>query len=246
MMRYLQRYLRIYQGFVVSGAILLFGTVALIFAVLPGIRATRDLYENLNVIKKDSEVLSHKLQLLEGLREDDLRNRLVALLSAVPQDKSVPTIFSSVEGLSRESGVSILDMSIANPGSLATPAAMRQSPVEKKIGASTLPFSLTATGTYDQIRAFVSEVNKVRRFFDVTSFTLTIADAGVTRVSLSLAAYYQPLPTKVGSIEAPVAALSKKEEEVLTKVVEYPDVSQVVSQPLAPTFSGGKRNPFAQ
>lgn len=246
MLRYLRRFLRIYQGFVVSGTILLFGAVALAFAVAPGIRATRDLYGNLKEIEKEVQALSGKRTFLEALSEDDLRERVVTLLSAVPQEKSVPTIFSAVEGFANQSGVSIVDMSLTNPGSLATGAATRQSAAEKKIGASTLPFSLTASGTYDQIRAFVGEINKVRRLFDVTSFDLSIGGMGTTQVRLSLTAFYQPLPTKVGMVEAPLVGLSQKEEEVFGKVSQYPDVSQFVFGPLTPNLSGGKRDPFAR
>lgn len=245
-MRYLRRFLRIYQGFVVSGAILLFGTVALMLAVLPGIRATLNLYGSLKEVEKEVQALSGKRTFLEALNEDDLRDRLATLLTAIPQEKSVPTIFTTVEGLAHTSGVSIVDMNLTSPGSLATAAATRQSASEKKIGASTLAFSLTASGSYDQIRAFVGEINKVRRLFEVTSFNLSIGGDGLTQVHLSLTAFYQPLPTKVGSIETPVMALSQKEEEVLVDVAQYPDVSQSLAEPLTPNLFGGPRDPFAR
>lgn len=245
-MRYLRRLLRIYQGFVVSGAILLFGTAALIFAVVPGVRATGNLYGSLKELEKETQALSGKLTFLEALNEDDLRIRLVTILSAVPQEKSIPTIFSTVEGLANQSGVSIVDMSLTNPGSLASGAATRQSTAEKKIGASTLSFSLSASGTYDQIRAFVGRINKVRRLFEVTSFDLSIANTGTTQMRLSLNAFYQPLPIKVGSVEAPVIALTQKEEEILAKITQYTDVSPLLSEPLTPILSGGKRDPFAR
>lgn len=246
MMRYLRRFLRIYQGFVVSGSLIVFGVIAFFSAVLPGIRATRDLYENLTVVQKEVQALSGKFTFLQSLSGDDLQDRLLTTLQAVPADKSIPTIFSSIDGLAKKSGVTIVDMNLLGTGSLATGAAVRQSAAEKKIGASSLPFTMGATGSYDQIRSFVSEINKVRRLFDVTSFDLTIGNTGVTQVRLSLAAFYQPLPAKVGSIQSPVIILTSKEEEVFMKVLQYPDVSQTFLESLAPDFSGGKRNPFAR
>lgn len=238
--------LRIYQGFVISGAIFLFGTAAIFFAVIPGIRATMDLYESLNVVKKETQALSGKLALLEGISEDDIRERLIILLSAVTAEKSVPTIFNTVEGLANLSGVSIADMSLTSPGSLATGAASRQSASEKKIGASSLPFSINISGTYDQMRAFVGQINKVRRIFNISSFDLSIAPSGVVQVRLALAAFYQPLPTKVGSVQSPVTPLTQKEEALLVKVMQYPDVSQATTESLTPLFSGGNRDPFAR
>ncbi len=245
--RYIKRFLRIYQGFVISGVILLFGTLALVFAVIPGIRATRDLYDSLKVVERDTETLQGKLALLAALNEEDIRDRLILLVSAVPQEKSVPTIFSTIEGLSEQSGVSILDVSLASPGNLASmSAAIRESASEKKIGASALPFTLTASGDYNQIRAFVGTINTVRRIFDVTSFDISISATGVTQVRLSLTAFYQPLPAKVGSVQAPVTPLSQKEEAILAKILQYPDVSAGTLESLTPVTSAGKRDPFAR
>lgn len=246
MIRYFRRFLRIYQGFVVSGSLILFGVTAFFFAVLPGIRATRDLYGNLKDVQKEVQDLSGKFTFLQSVSEDDLRGRLLIMLSAVPAEKSIPTIFSSADGLAKKFGVSIVDMNLAGMGSLATGAASRQSVAEKKIGASTLPFTMNATGSYDQIRSFVSEINKVRRLFDVTSFDLSIGSTGDTQVRLSLTAFYQPIPTEVGSVQSPVVTLTTKEEEVFMKVSQYPDVSQTFLKSLAPDLSGGKRDPFVR
>lgn len=246
MFRYFRRFLRIYQGFVVSGVILLFGTVAILFAVVPGIRATRDVYESLRQLERETQALSSKRAFLESLNEEDLRVQVVELLLAVPQEKSVPSIFTTVEALADQTGVTIDDMSLMSPGSLATGSAARQSAAEKKIGTSTLPFVLTASGTYDQIRDFVARVNTIRRLFDVTSFDLSIRGTGTTQVRVSLTAFYQPLPTKVGSVQAPVAVLTKKEEDVWGAVSQYRDMSQSFGPTLTPIFSEGKRDPFAR
>ncbi len=237
MIRYLLRFLRVYQGFVVSGAILLFCAVAFVFAVVPGIRATKALYDDLRDLEGQTKALSSKLTFLGSLHEEDLRDQVVLLLTAVPQEKSVPTILSSVEGLADQTGVTIDDMSLTSPGSLATGSAAR---------AGSLSFTLNASGMYEKVRAFVGGINKVRRLFDVASFDISTTGTGVTTVRLSLTAFYQPLPTNVGSVQAPVAALSQKDEEVLGVISQYPDVSQSRSDVLTPMFSEGKRDPFAR
>lgn len=246
MMRIIRRALRLYQGFIVSGVILLFGTIGVIFAVVPGVQATIALFERVRTEEKEYDVLSSKLTFLTSLQEDDVRDQLVMLLSAIPQEKSVPSIFTTVDGLTATSGVSIEEMNLTSPGSLATASASRQSGIADKINASTLPFSLTASGTYDNIRSFVSSINQVKRLFDVTSFEFSMASADDGRVSLSLIAFYQPLPTKVGSIEAPIAPLTSKEEDVLAKLIKYPDISTSALQPAPSVSLGGARDPFAR
>lgn len=245
--RYIRRFLRTYQGFVLSGVVLIFGIIVFFVAVIPGIQATRDLYDNLKTVEKEINVFQGKLQFLEALNEEGIRDQLMILVSAVPQEKSVPTIFSTVEGLARESGVSIIDLSLTSPGQLASMSgAIAKSASEKKIGASTLPFTLTASGNYDQIRRFVGRINSVRRMFDVTSFDISISASGVTQVRLTLTAFYQLLPTKVGSIHAQVTSLSEKDETILARILQYPDMSQGALDALTPVTTGGKRDPFAR
>lgn len=245
MMRYLQRFLRIYQGFVVSGAIVLFGVVALLFAVIPGIRTTVALYDDLGELEGQIKNLSAKLSFLESLREEELRGQVAELLAAVPEEKSVPTILGTIEGLAQQTVVTIDDMSLTSPGSLATGSAARQSAAEKKIGASGLPFSLNASGTYEAVRDFVGKINAVRRLFDVTSFDVSTSGTGETKLRLSLTAFYQPLPSSIGSVESPVARLSEKDRATLENVLQFPDVSPSSGVPLTPILTDGKRDPFA-
>lgn len=215
-------------------------------AVIPGIRGTVNLYTSLRQIEKETKTLMEKRSFLEALNEDVLREQLLGLLSVVPQDKSVSTIMSTVDGLVNQSGVQRADLSILKAGSLATGSAVRQSSTDKKIGANTLPFSLSVSGSYDQIRAFVGSMNKVRRLFDVTNFDFSLDEAGMARVSVILTAYYQPLPTKVGSVGSPVSALTKKEEDILEKVIAFPDVSQLSAEPMTAVLSQDRLDPFAR
>ncbi|MBI5621174.1 type 4a pilus biogenesis protein PilO [Candidatus Gottesmanbacteria bacterium] len=246
MLRYVRRFLLIYQGFVLSGTVFVFCLLALVLAVIPGVRATRDLYDNLQMVRKEGEGLARKLTVLESIHEEDIKGQLLMMFTAVPQEKSVPTVISSVEGLALTAGVNLLDLSLISPGSLATGSANRQSLAEKKIGASGLPLTITVSGSYDQIRAFVSKINAIKRMFDVSSFDLSIGDSGQTQARVSLTAYYQPIPTKVGSIAGLLVPLNQKEEETLKTVAQYPDMTGVSSETLTPVSSGGKRDPFAR
>ena len=244
-MRHLRRYIQIYQGFIVSGVILIFCTAALFIAVIPGIGATVKLYESQKQISKDIQSLTGKRAFLDALPEDDLQKHVVTLLSALPQEKTIPTLLSTIEGLANQTGVSITNISITSPGSIATGAATTKEVVDKKIAAFTLPFSFDVKGTNGQIREFVGIINKVRRLFSVKSLQLSVQKNGEILVHVELVAYYQPLPTKVGSVQTPVSALSQKEEEMLGTLIEYPDLSQGYSQSLEPMLSEGKRDPFA-
>lgn len=245
MVRHLRRFLRIYQGFVLSGALFLLSVGALVAGVIPGIRATISLYYRLRSLEQEVRVLGEKRGHLQSLDAADLKKQVAALIAAVPQEKSLQTIVGTIDGLANQTGVVIDEMNLGNPGSIATGSATAASGVDKKIGANRLPFTISVSGDYGRVRAFIGKINAVRRLFDVSSFDVSPQGVGETRARISLTAYYQPLPTKIWSVETPLAPLAKKEEEVLRAVLEYPEVAASVGEQLTPGFSSGRSDPFS-
>ncbi len=246
MKRTIRRFLRLYEGFVISGAIILFGIMAVVFAVLPGIHATVDLYGKVGDLQKEVDALSGKLALLESLDEESLRGQLAMLLAVIPQEKSVPMIFGTVDGLVEEAGVHIIDMTIMSPGSIATGSATKDTSRAKVKGLSHLAFSLGVSGSYDQVQGFFGMVNKVKRLFTVENFDLSIAKTGETNARLALEAYYQSLPTKLGVVETPIQNFSPTELATQEKLSVYPDFSQSSVTQLTPVTNEDRRNPFTR
>ena len=246
MKRTIRRFLRLYEGFVISGAIILFGIIAVVFAVMPAIRSTIDLYGKVGEIQQQVDALSGKLALLKSLDEESLRGQLAVLLSVIPQEKSVPMIFGTVDGLVAEAGVRMTDMTIMSPGSIATGSATKETSRAKVKGLSHLAFSLGVSGSYDQVQGFFGMVNTVKRLFTVENFDLTIAKTGETNARLALEAYYQSLPTKLGNVEAPIQNFSPTELDIMEKLSAYPDFSQSSATQLTPVTNQDRRDPFTR
>lgn len=244
MNRYIRRFLRLYEGFVVSGVIILFGIMAVVFAVIPGIRATVDLYGRVGELQKETDALSGKLAFLQSVDEESLRGQLDILLSAIPQEKSIPTIFSTIDGLVADAGIRMTGLTIMNSGSIATGSATKSISSLKVKGVGFLPLLLNVSGSYDQIQKFFGLVNQVRRLFTVENFDFTIVPTGETQARITLGTYYQPLPTKLGSVGTPILKLSQIEESSLEKISRYQDLTLLSGSPLLPVVSDGKRDPF--
>ena len=119
-MRYVRRLLLLYQGFVLSGAILIFSVPLVVFVLIPGIQKTRDLFNRLTAVREEVDELNAKFRLLSALDEENVRERLIILLSGIPQDKSVSSVLGTIDGLAQETGVSIIDLGLTSLGSLAT------------------------------------------------------------------------------------------------------------------------------
>jgi hypothetical protein len=145
-----------------------------------------------------------------------------------------------------DTGVTLVNLQLSNPGSLATQSARKQTAQEAKAGANILSFSAEVSGTFDQVRAFLSKVATVRRYFHLLAFNISFIDTTVV-ARMDLEAYYAPYPIVLGDITAPVSALTDKEQQILTNLESYPvyTTSSVgVAVPQAPIM-GGKTDPFA-
>lgn len=245
-MRQIKYYFRVYKDLIVAVILCFVGFGGLFFGVVPAIQNTVSALDEVKTLSQTVEELSQKAKALDALSEDTLKNQLAIFTTAIPTEKSVPTIFATIDRVAEGAGVAIVDMSVTQAGSLATASAVRLSTEEKTLGASLLPFSLTIRGPLERVQAFIARIGSVRRLARVRSFDLSASTAGVVQARLSLDAFYVPLPTTLARADATLKVLSKQEEEALLKLSSFPWFSQPpAATPQGPVF-GRKSNPFAR
>ena len=185
-----------------------------------------------------------------GCGEQGFRGLLADLVTAVPADQSLTSLFSTMDGLASEIGITVTELTLAKPGPLATESARRQSKEEKEIGTNLLPFTATIVGNYDQIREFLARAVKVRRFFRVRGFTLSLVDPTNVSVRMNMDAFYAPYLTVIGGVDTKIEALTETDERTIATVANLPLVGNPLLS-LPPGEQGGdvpivpKANPFA-
>lgn len=226
-----------YKNIVVSAVIFIIIIVGIMVGYFPAIQAIISMRTNAAEISKQLDVLRAKSQLLDSIDENTYKQYLQELALAVPTDKSLTSLFSTIDGLSEKTGVTFSDFTLSKPGSIATESAKKQSNEEKKVGSSFLPFTLTVTGTYEQIRKFVEASISVRRFFRIRSFSIVFTSAEVISVQMGMDAYYAPLPTNLGSSQQAIEPLNAQDEAVINKIASL----QVLSQQ-SPTEDGQQQS----
>lgn len=248
-MNKLQKQLRPYKNVVVSGTIISTVILGSLFGLLPAARKVVTLIEEVQVLKKQTDDLQTKISILESIDEFTYKQHLASLVTAVPADQSLTSLFSTIDGLSLETGVSVTDLSLTKPGPLATASARRQTTEEKQIGSNLLPFTVTISGNYDQIKVFLARAVQVRRFFRVRSFDLTLLDPTKVSVRMAMDAFYAPYLTAIGSVDTPIEALTANDEAVISTVSNMailgnPAFALPTSELEVAPFAEPKANPF--
>lgn len=238
----IKRIIRQYHGFVIAGSILVFCALAIFTAVVPGIRVTLSLYEQFQTLTHETETLASKLSYLESLDEDKLTNQLQALVAALPLDKSIPSIFATIDGLAAQSGVSITDIVLESPGSIATGSAINAA-VSKSSGSPELMLSLSAQGSLDEMRHLFGQIQNVRRLLSIKNFDVNINASGFVNFHGGLVTYYRALPANFDRSTQALPVITEKEEALLGKVASMESLSQAMISRSSVSGSG-KTDPF--
>lgn len=238
--------LRTYKNMIVSITILLFCGIAIVGAVIPAVRKTLDMMSQLKTMNSEIQTLQHKLEALNALSEDILRSQLDTVLSAVPPDRSFASLFDTVEGVANRTGVTLVDMSISQGTTLATPSAAKVSVADKQLGTRTIPFRVTVTGSLRALEQFITVAPGVRRLLRIRTFSLTFpkSDRPVS-VSIEMDGFYEPLPTSLGVAKATLPTLSQEETNVITTLSEMPLIGEVSETLPPPRIGKVKENPFS-
>jgi len=240
------KFLRTYLHIIISCVIIFFCIVAAIFALVPAIGTVHDIFLEVRNLTDETDSLQKKLNTLSGLDEDTLRNQLTQVLSAVPAERSFPTVFETVEGVAAKTGVTVISMNLSGGATLATPSSSQVSAADKKLGTRTIPFSVSINGSLPAVEEFIAMIPKVRRLFRIRVFSISFPkDVRPLTVSIDMDAFYEPLPATIGTAMVVLPTLTQADEAVVARLTELPLATFESGAMPSPIIGKIKENPFS-
>lgn len=240
-MMQLTKFIRTYRELCISIGMIAISILGVVFGIIPGVGKIIGMRNDIVALSNTVEQLKTRISIVNSNDESVYQAQLQELVAAVPSDKSLTTLFSTIDGLSALSGVTIADLSLTKPGSIATESAVTQSNEEKQIGSNILPFSVTVNGGYQQIYSFLSQVVNVRRFFRVRNFDISFVDTSNISVHMGMDAFYSPIVIKPAVFDAPLEPITAEEQAFIAKIQAMPIVGAVSLPP--PTVGGTSTAP---
>lgn len=164
--------------------------------------------------------LDAKAGLLSSLNKVDLTSQVGYGEQLLPSDKAVFSIIRQIETSAGASGV-ILNKIDVSPGSLdaedtsVTQPQAPKNPGETQEAAPKVALKISMTSDYNSFLNFMNLIFSLSRVTSIQDLTLSSSSAtgetAALRTSMIINAYWKPLPTKLGQIEAPVTALTESE-----------------------------------
>ena len=240
----LRHFLRTNSSLLVSLVMISIAIAGSIWGLVPFGKTLWSMYKDLNTVRSKTAILSAKYSTLSSLDESQLALDGNDLLRAIPSDKDVATILATIEQTANASGLSVVNLTIANPGSLATEAAQRQSAEEKQLGSGIITSGVTVEGPLANVKTYLNTLQKVRRVLRVQSAEVTIRQGGIGRANITVESFWAALPTTLGDIAAPLPPRSSQEDELLAQIRAFP-VSYQGLLTAGPVSFSPKQNPFS-
>jgi Tfp pilus assembly protein PilO len=243
----IQKLLRTYKGLLIAIAMIGICIAAVILGIIPAIGKINAIRTEMVTLAVLTEQLQTKNEIINATDESVYRTQLQELVAAVPSDKSLTTLFSTIDAVAASSGVTLSDLSLVKPGSLATESAAKQSNEEKQIGSNLLPFSVTVNGDYPQIHEFLAQIVNVRRFFRVRNFIISFVDLSGISVRMEMDAFFAPTSLNPALFDKPFEALTQEEEDIIRKISALPIAGQIplpASSVILPSVNSTRSDPF--
>jgi len=217
-MKTLNKYLRLYKNILLSLCMIGITVLGVVFGLVPVVKKIEGIRKDSIELSKSIKLIRTKISLLSLEDETVYKAKLDELLAAIPNDKSLTSLFVTIDGLGVNSGTVLSDLMVARPGAIASESAKSQSNEEKKIGSNVIPFTVTVTGSYEQIYQFVSMANNVRRFFKIKNFQISFNKASAISVAMGIDAFYAPQLAPSVALETPLDPITEQEETLIAKI----------------------------
>lgn len=224
-----------------------FACVVLLFtAVLPIYRNASGLLTKINTKSKELDLMTEKVTVLSQLDPNVLSERVKTLDSALPPKKDILLYLNSIDGLSKELGLTFGGISLS-PGEIteSTASASPATPAKKKAvakvaGLDSLDTEIKVKGDQTSIYAFLRTIEEVLPLMQIKNIKVGVVGANQYSLTLTLGMLWsEPLTT---NLKGTVSLFGEEENKYFNQLASYRTFN---SQMAAPSETSGKTDLFA-
>lgn len=186
-------------------AIGIFATVAILIyiGVLPIYRNIQEISKSIETKSKELDSMSNKVAILSNLDINILDDRVKTIDSALPASKDVLLYLNSIDGLSRELGLTFGGLSLA-PGDITEATGAAKQATTKKDGLQTLATEIKIQGTQESIYTFLRTIEGVLPLMQIKDIKVGILGGNQYTLSLTLAMLWAEPTTSSNTNKAEV------------------------------------------
>ncbi|MBP9670001.1 hypothetical protein KBD75_01220 [Candidatus Woesebacteria bacterium] len=199
----------------------------LLVAVLPLYKNAFGMISKIKSKSSELDTLTDKVSVLSQLDPTVLKDRVNVLDSALPPKKDILLYLNSIEGLSRELGLTFGGISLT-PGDITEASAsatannagnQRKQPVKKSTGLETLDTEIKMSGGQSSIYAFLRSVEDVLPLMQIKNIKVSILGNDQYSLAVTLGMLWAD-PNTTG-VKGAVTLFGAEEDNYFNQLASY-------------------------
>lgn len=204
----------------VSSVVILSVLVLSYYFLLPNLSKAQEIYSGQKQLRTRLTVLRKKDDLLSSIDSKVYQDSINKLTGILPGSKDYVSLFYTFDNLQMESGVTILKTELQF-GSISTLSGKLKK--DTLSSAFIIPVKVEIIGDIDQINKFIYSLNDLNnRIITVNKISWGSKADGLYTVSFEGNSYFYPLPSKIGSIDAPLIEINEEQQKILDIIAAQP------------------------
>lgn len=212
-----------------------------VVAMIPIFNNANSLTKNIAVKKDELEVITNKVALLSKLDPNVLQERVRILDSALPPRKDVLLYLASIDGLSRELGLTFDGITLS-PGDVTDASESAKKSETMVAGLQGLDTEIKIIGSQDGIYSFLRTIEGVLPLMQIKDIKVTVLDSDQYALSLTLSMLWAEPVT--ADVKGAVALFGAEEEKYFLQLAEYRRFSSVISPTVGDQMNNNLFQPY--
>jgi len=186
-------------------------------AILPIYQNANKVLGKIKTKTKELETISNKVAILSKLDKNVLAERVATIDAAIPPKKDVLLYLTSIDGLSRELGLTLGGLSL-QPGTVSENVDT-ESKNQKVGGLQSLETEIKIQGGQDSIYTFLRTIENVLPLMQIKDITVNVSEGD--RYSLSLKLGMLWASPEVSSVTGAVTLFGEEEDKYFTQLAGF-------------------------
>jgi len=206
-----------HKTLIMAGGIVMTAILLVMIAVLPVYRNAQTILRKIKTKSSELESLTNKVSILSKLDPVVLQERVAVLDAALPPKKDVLLYLTSIDGLSRELGLTFGGLSLT-PGEIseATGSAVKSVKIG---GLQSLETEVKMRGGQDSVYAFLRSIETVLPLMQIKDIKVSILGDNQYSLALTLGMLWAQPATL--DVKGPVTLFGAEEDKYFAQLSEY-------------------------
>jgi len=203
------------------------GSLLLVFvAILPIYNSASKILKNINKKSIELDSINDKVAILTKLDSNILKERVEVIDRALPPRKDVLLYLNSVDGLSRELGLTFGGLSLA-PGEVTEATGAAKKTTKASGGLQALETEIKMSGGKDSVYSFLRTIEEVLPLMQIKNIKVTVSGDDQYSLTLTLAMLWAEPAT--ADVKSKITLFGETEEKYFSQLSGYRRFESAIS-----------------